>query len=166
MNLLCSWPLSIFDHGEQQLVNNGDGEKVGKGEGQGTWSSRNCALGKCSEILQRQLPVKHDPPSDSCLGSLKRKPSPRVSHVPFWSFSSGRTVVYLQPESFESQYKRHLSLQCNASRLLWPHDPDLIDYVMFFYEQMLKLFASIHALPTRAVWLAVNMSETYIRRSQ
>lgn len=53
---------------------------------------------------------------------------------------------------------RHLSGGgYGASRLLWPHDPSIIDDVTFFHEQIQKPFASMHATaPRLAVLFAVN----------
>lgn len=65
----------------------------------------------------------------------------------------------LLPESLKKKADwRHLSGGgYGASRLLWPHDPSIIDDVTFFHEQIQKPFASMHATaPGLAVLFAVN----------
>lgn len=186
MTLLCHWPLSIFDHGEQQLVNNGErrwfGGKV-KGRAH-AWSAKNCTL------LKNLLSFSTSLPFDSLeLGiglqetKMRRKPFlrshlctsrlitrvPQSSFLYFYKISQKKVFSVSSVEgglrwlvAWKLKKKnadwRHLSGGGHgASRLLWPHDPSIIDDVTFFHEQIQKPFASMHATaPGLAVLFAVN----------
>lgn len=186
MTLLRHWPLSIFDHGEQQLVNNGErrwfGGKV-KGRAH-AWSAKNCTLWKNLLSFSTSLPF------DSLeLGiglhetKMRRKPFlrshlctsrlitrvPQSSFLYFYKISQKKVFSVSSVEgglrwlvAWKLKKKnadwRHLSGGGHgASRLLWPHDPSIIDDVTFFHEQIQKPFASMHATaPGLAVLFAVN----------
>lgn len=93
MTLLRHWPLSIFDHGEQQLVNNGERRWIGakvKGRAH-AWSAKNCTLWKNLLSFSTSLPL------DSLELGIGRKPFlrshlctsqliTRVSQSSFWYF--------------------------------------------------------------------------------
>lgn len=102
MTLLCHWPLSIFDHGEQQLVNNGErrwfGGKV-KGRAH-AWSAKNCTLWKNLLSFSTSLPFDS---LDLSIGlqetKMRRKPFLR-SHL----FTS-RLITRVSQSSFLYFYK-------------------------------------------------------------
>lgn len=58
---------------------------------------------------------------------------------------------------------RHLSWGAqNASRLLWPHDPSIIDAVAFFYKQMLNVCITSHVLNRTSTWLKPTLEMCFV----